>query len=97
MFALQAHASAALDAALLVPRLLLRPPTETDWSPTLGYGRVPLVNITAPSCEPDASGCQAVPVCEDAPVDAAPADEAVAPETIEDSVTDAVEDGSATE
>lgn len=99
LFAIEAHASAALDAVLLVPRLLLRPPTESDWSPTLGYGRAPLADITAPGCGADADECCPAPACEDAPAEeeVAPADEVADPEAVEEMATDAVEHGSATE
>lgn len=34
------QAGAAIDALLLVPRLVIRPPTSTDWSPEWSYQRV---------------------------------------------------------
>ncbi len=35
----RAHGMAGLDALLLVPRIIMRPPWETDWSPGWNYQR----------------------------------------------------------
>ncbi|MBK7405623.1 MAG: hypothetical protein IPJ41_13615 [Phycisphaerales bacterium] len=59
--AFRSHGLAVLDAALLVPRLIIRPPHATDWSPRWPYERAPSAAITAPWCDecgsPCAGGC----------------------------------------
>ncbi len=96
--ATQTHGFAFLDALLLVPRAILRPPTATDWSPTISYGRAPLVDITAPSCGPDGGGCcQTAPVCDEASADEAPTCEESVLEPVEETTPNAVESGPITE
>ncbi|HZW09023.1 MAG TPA: hypothetical protein VFF69_03890 [Phycisphaerales bacterium] len=46
----RSHGQAVLDAALLLPRLVLRPPTATDWSPRVSYDRASASVISAPWC-----------------------------------------------
>lgn len=58
------HGLAVVDAALLIPRIIIRPPNATDWSPTLSYARVP------GRCKPAAACCAA---CCETPCDASPA------------------------
>jgi hypothetical protein len=41
LFALQTHGLAVLDGLLLVPRMVVRPPNATDWSPSWDYQRSP--------------------------------------------------------
>jgi len=85
--AARTHGLAALDALLLVPRLLLRPPTATDWSPRQSYERATEAVRWAPSpCGHSAPGrCESEPAEPDAccpvvPAEAAtPAAEAEAP------------------
>lgn len=39
-FAARTHGVAVIDTVLLLPRLVMRPPTATDWSPSRSYARV---------------------------------------------------------
>lgn len=50
--ALRSHGQAVLDAALILPRLVIRPPNATDWSPERSYERAPAAAITAETAPP---------------------------------------------
>jgi hypothetical protein len=47
----RSHGQAVLDAALILPRLVIRPPTATNWSPRTSYERASAPVITAPWCK----------------------------------------------
>lgn len=53
----RSHGLAVLDALLIVPRLVIRPPTATNWSPTGSYERAPALVITAPWCQDCGAPC----------------------------------------
>ncbi|MCC7387668.1 MAG: hypothetical protein IT431_02765 [Phycisphaerales bacterium] len=55
LLAARAHGWALLDMLMLVPRLAIRPPTATNWSPAISYGRS---SIAVMECEgPAGEGC----------------------------------------
>lgn len=39
--AARTHGLALVDTVMLVPRMVIRPPTATDWSPARSYSRIP--------------------------------------------------------
>lgn len=59
--AARAHGWAVLDALALVPRLVIRPPTATNWSPRVSYERV-RDGVSAPlacsGCGEDGMACE---------------------------------------
>ena len=54
----RAHGMAALEAILLIPRLIMRPPWETDWSPAWNYQRVASEATAVPEADESESPIQ---------------------------------------
>ncbi len=49
-FAAATHGMAIVDTALLIPRIIIRPPTATDWSPARNSTRVSGQDQAPPAC-----------------------------------------------
>lgn len=70
------HALAVFDAVLLLPRMVLRPPTATDWSPATSYARAPAAVVASPCCRDDSEDCcQAPTPCDETAPDDEPGDD----------------------
>ncbi|MDQ7013534.1 MAG: hypothetical protein Q9O74_06505 [Planctomycetota bacterium] len=67
------HGMAIVDTVLFIPRLIIRPPTATDWSPAQSYSRVSGHDQAPPACCRACGGklCEAcaTPESEAEPVD----------------------------
>ena len=93
LLAARAHGWAFLDMLMLVPRLAIRPPTATNWSPRISYGRssIAVMECEGPageSCTDTGGDCEAAPApCDDPASDEAPFDGAARPEAPADGAT----------